>query len=375
MKKISVLAMALMISIMTFAQKSNISDAILRYRKYNLMGASIEENLKSLNEAKSFIDLASVNSETSNSTYMHYYRGQIYYSLIEIMGAEALLKGKSIDEKLMADYEAIVKSSFNIVKTTPKSKEKKDVEDFIDGKVSQAFDMGLFLYKKGDFINATNSFMASYQISKTYSNKTNEDARVNVTTSMLKAVDTLVKSNKLSEAYTLNETVFNNMPKDIDVIISMVNLNLKKNDVKNTEKYLSEAIALDSNNIQLYSFLGGTYYDMGEVDKAIKAYKKCIQKDPNYSQAIFEYCSILFNQGRDVIVELNKKGLESDDPEYLMYIQRSYAYFDEILSYIDPYLAKSPKDKMALEIAWKTYSMKGEEEKSDKLKETLKSLE
>lgn len=367
--------MALMISIMTFAQKSNVSDAILRYRKYNLMGASIEENLKSLNEAKSFIDLASVNSETSNSTYMHYYRGQIYYSLIEIMGAEALLKGKSIDEKLMADYEAIVKSSFNIVITTPKSKEKKDVEDFIDGKVSQAFDMGLFLYKKGDFINATNSFMASYQISKTYSNKTNEDARVNVTTSMLKAVDTLVKSNKLSEAYTLNETVFNNMPKDIDVIISMVNLNLKKNDVKNTEKYLSEAIALDSNNAQLYSFLGGTYYDLGEVDKAIKAYKKCIQKDPNYSQAMFEYCSILFNQGRDVIVELNKKGLESDDPEYLMYIQRSYVYFDEILSYIDPYLVKSPKDKMALEIAWKTYSMKGEEEKSDKLKEILKSLE
>lgn len=367
-------AFATLFTVASFAQKSNISDAILRYRKYNLMGASYEDNLKNLTEAKSFIDLASINSETSGSTYMHYYRGQIYYSLMELMAAGAVLKGVKPDEKQAAEYEKIVKESFDIVQNTPKSKEKKDVDDFIDGKASQSFEMGMFFFKKKDYTNATYSFMSCYEISKKFGKTPNEDARVNVTTSLLKAVDTLLSTNKLEDAYSLNEMVFNAMPKDIDVIISLINLNLKKNDVVNTEKYLSEAIKLDSTNVQLYSFLGGTYYDMGKVDKAVDAYKKCIKMDPNYAQAIFEYCSILFNQGRDVILELNKKGLESDDPEYLLYLQKSFAYFDEILSYIDPYLAKVPNDKLALEIAWKTYSMKGDEEKSDKLKATLNSL-
>ena len=55
-------AFATLFTVASFAQKSNISDAILRYRKYNLMGASYEDNLKNLTEAKSFIDLASINS-------------------------------------------------------------------------------------------------------------------------------------------------------------------------------------------------------------------------------------------------------------------------------------------------------------------------
>ncbi|MFM7565432.1 MAG: tetratricopeptide repeat protein [Flavobacteriales bacterium] len=374
MKKSICIAFAALLTVGAFAQKSNISDAILRYRKYNLMGASYEDNLKFLTEAKSFIDLANVNSETSSSTYMHYYRGQIYYSLMELMAASSFMKGAKVDEKQAAEYEAIVKASFDVVLNTPKAKEKKDVEDFIDSKANQGFEMGMFFFKKKDFTNATYSFMSCYEISKKFANKPNEDARVNVTTSMLKAVDTLLSTNKLDEAYVLNEMVFNAMPKDIDVIISLINLNLKKNDVLNTEKYLKEAILLDSTNVQLYAFLGGTYYDMGKVDKSVEAYKKCIKMDPNYTQAIFEYCSILFNQGRDVIVELNKKGLESDDPEYSLYLQKSFAFFDEILSYIDPLLAKVPNDKLALEIAWKTYSMKGDEEKSNKLKETLNSI-
>lgn len=67
---------------------------------------------------------------------------------MELMAAGAVLKGVKPDEKQAAEYEKIVKESFDIVQNTPKSKEKKDVDDFIDGKASQSFEMGMFFYKE-----------------------------------------------------------------------------------------------------------------------------------------------------------------------------------------------------------------------------------
>mgnify|MGYP001058053082 CR=1 FL=1 len=64
------------------AQKTNITDAAVLMKKYNPYGG--EKSSKLVNEAKDFIDKAAVHPETSESMKMHYYRGMIYFALIEM---------------------------------------------------------------------------------------------------------------------------------------------------------------------------------------------------------------------------------------------------------------------------------------------------
>ena len=118
-------------SVYSFGQKGNLTDAALRMKKYNPMNG-IEPSLKLLNEAKKFIDLAAVNTETANSPKMHLYRAEIYYGLIEIADMEAATTGKVKDETLATEYEKIAKESFKKVYEDPKAVHVSEAENFIN---------------------------------------------------------------------------------------------------------------------------------------------------------------------------------------------------------------------------------------------------
>ena len=108
MKKINLLVALLFVGASFLAQKSSITDAALKYKKYNPMG-SMEENKKALSGAKADIDLAAVNTETANDPYMHRYRGIIYFGLMEIATMEAAMSGAQPDENVIKEYDAKIK--------------------------------------------------------------------------------------------------------------------------------------------------------------------------------------------------------------------------------------------------------------------------
>ncbi|MEN9420760.1 MAG: hypothetical protein RLZZ107_234, partial [Bacteroidota bacterium] len=76
-KQLLFIGLALAVSTTTFAQKKNVTDAILLMRKYNPTG-DVDANLKTVTDAKNFIDLAAVNPETAEDFKMHLYRAEIY---------------------------------------------------------------------------------------------------------------------------------------------------------------------------------------------------------------------------------------------------------------------------------------------------------
>ena len=95
----------------SFAQKKNVTDAIMTYKKYNPMTNGIEPSKKTVEEARKFIDLAAVHPETVEDFKMHLYRAEIYYSLIEVATMDAT--SNPLDDAKMKEYEAISKASFN----------------------------------------------------------------------------------------------------------------------------------------------------------------------------------------------------------------------------------------------------------------------
>ena len=86
-----------------FAQKANVTDAALLMKKYNPM-AGLEASKNLLTKAKSFIDIAAVNTETAGSAKMHMYRGEIYFGLIEVAAMESAATGTKPYESILKEY-------------------------------------------------------------------------------------------------------------------------------------------------------------------------------------------------------------------------------------------------------------------------------
>ena len=69
MKKISLLALAFIVSTVVFAQKSNVQNAFRALEKGNIA------------EAIEYIEKAAANSSTANDVKMYDYRGKIYFEV------------------------------------------------------------------------------------------------------------------------------------------------------------------------------------------------------------------------------------------------------------------------------------------------------
>jgi len=371
MKKINLLVALMFLGASYFAQKSSITDAALKYKKYNPMG-SMEENKKALSGAKTDIDLAAVNSETANDPYMHRYRGIIYFGLMELATMEAAISGAQPDENLIKEYDDKVKESFNFVLSAVKGKDdKKAIQEFVNAKSQFAFNMGLESFNSRNYEQATQLFIGAYQISK-YINIENEEANDNTVLSFIRATDTLIKQKKLDEASKLGELVYKSVPKNIEVLISLININLQKNDIVTTEKFLNEATSMDTTNKSLYVVLGTSLMELDQFEKAEKAFLKALKIDQFYPDAIYQYCTFMFNWSRDLS---NKSSdLNPKDPNIPIMQKEAVDIMNRIPMYLDPYLEKNSNDITALEIGWKVYYMLENEEKSAELKKRWESL-
>ena len=135
-KQLLFIGLALAVSSTTFAQKKNVTDAILLMRKYNPTG-DVDANLKTVTDAKNFIDLAAVNPETAEDFKMHLYRAEIYYALKETNDLKALKENYNgpTDANTAKEWKEISMASFKKVIEDPKKTYKTDAENFINIRV------------------------------------------------------------------------------------------------------------------------------------------------------------------------------------------------------------------------------------------------
>ena len=129
---------------------------------------------------------------------------------------------------MWSNNEKIVAESVGFTFNAPKNKkQKEDITAFFKEKTSFYFEIGLAQFNAKNYKEATLSFMAAYLMNK-YINEDNVEARDNTRLSFIRATDTLLFQKKLDEALELGEQVYQTMPKDIEILISMININLQK---------------------------------------------------------------------------------------------------------------------------------------------------
>jgi tetratricopeptide (TPR) repeat protein len=396
MKKQLLLAgLSLVLSTAAFGQKKNVTDAILLMRKYNPMG-EIAANKKTVAEAKNFIDLAAANAETAEDFKMHLYRAQIYYCLNEIAlleenanttttevnyeikengnstsGEGTIKVGIKANKEVLEANKAVAVASFKKVIEDPKKTFTADAQNFINSRTNFMFDQGIAAYNAKKYEAAAQAFIAAHEI-KTYIGEDFKDAEVNTSLAANYAVEDYLAAKKYDEALAFATKISDAMPQNIDILISIVNINLQKGDVAATEKYINKALALDPKNKQLYYVLGTSYMDKKENDKATEALKKALEIDPAYNEALYQLGAHLYNlavEKRNATVELDYK-----DPKAAKLESEAMDLFKQALEPLEKYASQNPDDKAILDILYKTNMKLGNIEKAKEYKARLDTL-
>lgn len=361
MKKIVLtLSIGSIVAFYSIAQKKNpnVTDAAMIMNKYNpTMG--LEAAKKAVNEAKGFIDLAAANPETAEDMKMHLYRGMVYFALIEVADMEAN-KGEVSDTAILRSYAEISKVSFKKVMSDPKKSKVRDAEEFINQRVETSFFKGIQFYNSKNFEKATTSFLEAYK-TKLFLGEEFKDAYTNTTLSLNNATDSLNNIKEFDKAIQLAENVRIEMPNNIDVYITLININLQKGDSFRAEKYLNKALAIDPLNKQLYYVLGTSYIDLKQYEKAEESLRKAIEIDPNYSEAQYQLGAHLLNWGQEILNE--SSSLDYRNPKVQELDKKAKEILLRGASVLEKYIEKNPnKDVLKnLEII---YRLVGDTEKA-----------
>lgn len=371
-KQLFFIGLALSLSAGTFAQKKNVTDAILLMRKYNPTG-DVVANLKTVTDAKNFIDLAAVNPETAEDLKMHLYRAEIYYALEEANDLKNLKENYTgpTDAATSQEWKAISMASFKKVIEDPKKTYKADAESFINMRVELLFNQGIIAYNEKKYETAAYAFLNAAEV-KSYLGETFKDAEVNTSLAVNYAVEEFLAAKKYDEALTFASRISDAMPTNIDILISLVNINLQKGDVAATEAYITKALAIDPSNKQLYYVLGTSYMDKKENDKATAALQKAIEIDPNYNEALYQLGAHLYN----LAVEKRNKSVELDykDPKAAVLEKEATELFKQALVPLEKYASQNENDKSILDILYKTNMKLGNIEKAQEYKKRLDAL-
>jgi tetratricopeptide (TPR) repeat protein len=340
-KQLLFAGLTILLSSVTFAQKKNVTDAILLMRKYNPAG-EISANKKIVTDAMNFIDLAAANAETAEDLKMHLYRAQIYYCLNEMSSIESAALNRPTDATTNASWKATSIASFKKVLEDPKKTYKADAETFINMRVELLFNQGIAAYNDKKYEAAAHAFLAASEV-KSYLGETFKDAEVNTSLAVNYAVEDFLAAKKYEEAIAFASDMSEAMPQNIDILISLVNINLQKGDVAATESYINKALALDPSNKQLYYVLGTSYMDKKENEKATAALQKAIEIDPNYNEALYQLGAHLYNlavEKRNLTIEMDYK-----DPKTAIVEKEAMDLFKQALVPLEKYDVLNPSEK------------------------------
>lgn len=163
-------------------------------------------------------------------------------------------------------------------------------------------------------------------------------------------------------------------PDDNDAAIQNIELNLI---VGNEEKIINEIenqISKDASNKGLYYYLGIAYSAAGNNEKAIEAYKKAVEIDPDYIEANKNAAATIINSVREQLNALNEdKTLSNDD--YNVKVTELKEKITEALPYLEKVVQLDPDDVDALRSLRGYYDFQQDEEKSAEIQAKIEAAQ
>jgi tetratricopeptide (TPR) repeat protein len=146
----------------------------------------------------------------------------------------------------------------------------------------------------------------------------------------------LVDKGKIDEAKAAVSEARKENPNDNSLILTEADLYLKLNDMATFTKLVNEALANDPNNKVLYFNLGVTSANANKLEEAEKHYKKAIEIDPNYFDALLNLSELKLRNDVPLVDAMNKLGTsEKDNKRYEILKAEREKNFKSVLPYLE----------------------------------------
>ena len=97
-------------------------------------------------------------------------------------------------------------------------------------------------------------------------------------------------------------------PSDINLILTEANIYIELDEKEKFGQLMSEAIAMDPNNGNLYYNLGVVTRDLGDISLAREYYEKAIELDPTLENAYLNLVSLILEGESLIVEEMNNLG-------------------------------------------------------------------
>lgn len=177
---------------------------------------------------------------------------------------------------------------------------------------------------------------------------------------------------KANQVITVGKEVF---PNSNAFLIGEINYLLKENKQQEAIGKMEDAARLYPDNASLLCVLGNTYesFKTDEMDKKAEAsYKKALELDPKYFDALYNLAAMYFNKGADKLKVANELPL-NQQAKFDAMKKEAEALFKQALPYFDRALAINPKDLGTLTALNGIYATTGDIAKATEYKKQLEA--
>lgn len=420
MKKQTIVALALLVGSISFAQKNELKDAEKAIKKSNFAEAK-----SAISSAESLIGSA----DDKTKARFYFLKGQALYA-----------NGNGSD----ADMDAAIESLNMVEKVEGKSgKYSKDVLEIKQGMLTSFLTKANDALEKKNYTASSSGFEKAYRMSTkdtlylyyaaatavngedydtalkhyeelknlgyvgseteyTAINKTTNEAESFPSKSLMdisvkagthinpKTVKSESKQGEIVRNVALiymnqgnNEKAIEAMkdaraanPDDASLIISEANMQLQMGNREAFKALIQEALVKDPNNPELLFNLGIVAAEAGETAEAKGYYEKAIELKPDYTDVYNNMAVLILSQEQDIIEKMNALGSSAADNKKYDELkeERSQLYKDAI-PYLESTLKLRPTDLQAAKTLVNIYSALGDTAKQKEMKAKVDALE
>ena len=161
-------------------------------------------------------------------------------------------------------------------------------------------------------------------------------------------------------------------PKDVNLILTEANLQIKLENKEEFAKLMSEAVELDPDNPALFFNLGVISGEQGDVEKAKEYYRRAIELDPNYVDAYINLGSAMLDADKELVEDMNKNLNNFDKYDEIK--AKQVALYKEVIPLYEKAYEVRPDDLDTIRTLMSLYENTGMDDKFQDMKAKYDSL-
>ncbi len=167
----------------------------------------------------------------------------------------------------------------------------------------------------------------------------------------------LVQKGKVDEARAAVAEARKANPEDSGLILTEAELYLKINDYDTYSRLANEALQKNPTNVDLVYNLGVVSANANKLEDAERYYKRAIELDPNYFNALLNLSELLLRGDDKFVTEMNKLGTsEKDNKRYEVIKAERNKNFKSMLPYLEKAVELQPDNDAAKKTLLSVYN-------------------